>query len=381
MFLTGQGVYEEVWDYDEDLSVFVLKKLLTRSKSDVHQDHVNKEILERKFFNTTEMINGRILIDQAKLAAKNMRKAYSIIKPLLNQAGYPKDSGNASMEKVVNAVLNEMWNLLNTSSTKDNSNDKVDVQVNECDEDLEDAEIALENAENGIESEVETCSKRPADCFFSGWMAFIYFGPLGDNIIAKRNVDLLRLTDPPKSESKNYGRSKAREAKTKVDSFARSRDDNRGNSVMENVLLQTVQFNCNFERKSMYEVKLFSLNVRADRTLKQMSLAFEQGKAVNTFEAYNKLQEKLHEINSEIESIEAEMMECPTSSTNDDMNSFSTDALSPSTNSVLLSPRTGSKRPRENDNATNALSPSTNGKVHSPSTGSNHPRDDDSDDE
>ena len=79
--------------------------------------------------------------------------------------------------------------------------------------------------------------------------------------------------DPPKGDKKKFGRAAAKALKEEAEAFDRERDANRGMSNVEKVLVQTCQLQAAMCKNNKTEARLFLLNVRADRLVKQMDLA------------------------------------------------------------------------------------------------------------
>jgi len=58
------------------------------------------------------------------------------------------------------------------------------------------------------------------------------------------------------------------------------------------------------QRNNKTETKLFSLNVRADRLVKQMDLELQRAKATDNWTRYDKLQDELDDANSLVKEVE-----------------------------------------------------------------------------
>ena len=75
-------------------------------------------------------------------------------------------------------------------------------------------------------------------------------------------------------------------------------------SNLEKVLIQSCKLQTNMQKSGTKETLIFSLNTRADRLLKQISLAMKCAEATGDWTTYEKLNTDLNEVNSKIEGLE-----------------------------------------------------------------------------
>merc|ERR1712032_1525922 len=151
-------------------------------------------------------------------------------------------------------------------------------------------------------------TKRTEGWFFRGFMALMMFGPFPENkAISNQVLDFAKInvdSDPVKAEKKSYGRDACREADSKAEAFERKLDTNRGNSKVEQALIDT----CNMQRSMRQGNKqsdiLFSLNQRADRTVRLMDMASKRAVANGDWSAYDNHESALKVIHEQIAALE-----------------------------------------------------------------------------
>ena len=80
---------------------------------------------------------------------------------------------------------------------------------------------------------------------------------------------------------------------------------------VEQVLVKTCELQTSSMRNTKKETKLFSLNVRADRLVRQMELESHRAQATSDWSRYGKLQDELDIVNGSIKDME-EKMDAPT---------------------------------------------------------------------
>ena len=89
-----------------------------------------------------------------------------------------------------------------------------------------------------------------------------------------------------------------------MEQFERERESNRGMSNLEKVLIQSCELHTNMQKNGKQETMIFSLNTRADRLIKKMTLAMKRSEATGDWTNYYKLDDDLTEVNSKIEGLE-----------------------------------------------------------------------------
>lgn len=333
-FIRAEGYFESCWQLDPAYAEYTLqlKKHLRCERIMIQGKDITHKMLESKYLKTNnEPVLGRSLIDAARLALRNSKKAKSCADGYLDEGGNVKESGKTE-EDVYEWVLNDMWELLYKKDTGDISEppikklktDEEDIDISSSceptntpplaqpsqqvppqlpissDTDSDDAEVAVSN--------VMTNTTRPSDWIFPGFMAFILFGPFKENRDAGRFLDFMIKDDPPKKDAKKYNRETSRKTKAKAETFKRERDANRGRSTLDTLLIKTQDHQRVMAHQAGLEAILMSLNLQADRTQREMSNTLNAA-ANNAFAAarYEKLTAQLDAVNSEIELYEKEM--------------------------------------------------------------------------
>jgi hypothetical protein len=181
---------------------------------------ITLEVMEKTTFSDkAPLVPGRYLLPQAKLAARNVKKAMSIAAPLVDANGDPKKSG-ARKEDVYKIVLDRMYELLKGRAF--------------LDENLEGSDD--EGGKGNTDDEDEANNVRPNRWFFPGWMAFVLWGTLAPP--SERNA-LTTMGNPPASESDSkskYSRATQKKKETLVKGEERQRGGtDRGMTVMEKI--------------------------------------------------------------------------------------------------------------------------------------------------
>jgi hypothetical protein len=293
-FCNGEEYFEHFWEVRADHTQF--NPIYSRSSTSLRQFvDVTALLLERKTFTSAELVTGRTLMERSMLGLRNYKKAGSLVGKYLDDNGSPKLSG-WDMSKVWTKVLDDMWDML---MSKKNDETKSPDEVEQSSR-----ERALFSSDEEDDDTPTDRVTRPAEWFFPGWMAFASYYPTSENKAADRAMDFLGIKEPTEMEKKKLGRSTARVEKEKAAEFERTRDANRGMSKVEEVLVKTCEIQGAMHQSTKSETKLFSLNVRADRIVKQMQLALERGKATEDYSTYDKLQKDLDTVNEKVEDME-----------------------------------------------------------------------------
>ena len=347
-FCKGAGVFEHLWRPNADGDM-VFNETYSRSDAVLRQDvDISTSVMELKNFTSRELVSGRMLLHKARDTQKHVKKAASCVEKYIDENGNPKRSGWDS-SRVLTQVLDDMYELLNSTEdidgeepppkNNDAKNDEAlttaaDELVTKDGDDDDEASVSTPSPEKAVDphtpqpetgetesqldadglfdSDASSCGidlpqkKRPSDWTFPGFMTFAYFYPLGENRSAGRVLNFM-LKDPPKGERKSFGRTAARSEKEKAAAFERERDGNRGMSHMEKVLVQTCELQASLHKSNKSEAKLFSLNVRADRIVKQMELALQRASASGDWSKYDELQVNLERVNNDIEEMETKI--------------------------------------------------------------------------
>ena len=293
-FCNGEEYFEHLWEGRSDHTQF--NPIYSRSSTTLRQFlDVTTLLLERKTFNSVELVTGRTLLDRSLIGLRNYKKAGSIIGKYLDENGSPKLSG-WDMSKVWTKVLDDMWDMLMSKKNEETQSPDEVAQSSR--------ERALFSSDDEADDTATDRVSRPVEWFFPGWMAFASFYPTSENKAADRPIAFLGIDEPTEIEKKKLGRSTARFEKEKAEEFERTRDANRGMSKVEEVLVKTCEIQGAMHQSTKSETKLFSLNVRADRIVKQMQLALEHGKATEDYSTYDKLQKDLDSVNEKVEEME-----------------------------------------------------------------------------
>lgn len=170
------------------------------------------------------------------------------------------------------------------------------------------ANLADDDDDDASDVEVVIPHTRPRNWTFRGSAALFLFGPTAEN--KSRGTVLsfsLYASDPEKDDKKAHGRKAVREDIKKAEKVKRDHDANRGHSDLMEILYQTVAMQSSQRKTSKKESLLFSLNVSADRHVKQMDLASKRAQSTGEWEKYDNLEKELDEVNASIKELNAEI--------------------------------------------------------------------------
>ena len=140
-------------------------------------------------------------------------------------------------------------------------------------------------------------------------MAFVLVSPFLEDIAKKRALDFTAFAhDPPKELKSYYGHAKAHEEELKVAAFERSRDDNRGMSVMEKLLVSSQKIQLENQRMLIQRMKrediqdrLAALTAKAGVVKQQIELALRRAEITKDFSRVDNLEKEFDEIKKQIE--------------------------------------------------------------------------------
>ena len=117
-----------MYEFDATLGVKVMKTLYHRQARTLRFGfEITKDVLERKNKTSKELIGQRNILDQAKLAIKNHRKAHSIVQDYINKDGNPKLSG-WNVERVFEAVLDDFWKMEQSKNYDESPDEDLDTK-------------------------------------------------------------------------------------------------------------------------------------------------------------------------------------------------------------------------------------------------------------
>ncbi len=218
----------------------------------------------------------------------------------------------------MNKVLDDMWvatkeNPYETPKKKQRCgkmSHEIEAELEgEDDDDGEEVDDSGDNSDIKVTSDNQLSDDRKPDWMFVGYVAFVLFSPFGDNVAMKRALDFTMFDrDPPSSEKRQYGRAYVREEEKKIAAFERSREENRGVSrieklIMENQKIQLENQKLMIERMKREDVqdRIAALNAEATIIEKQLELALRRAEITKDFSRVDELEKEFDDIKKKIQ--------------------------------------------------------------------------------
>jgi len=151
-------------------------------------------MLENTYFNQTGLVTGRTLRELSATALRNIKKAYAICEPMIDEHGHPLHSGT-TIEEIQESVLQQMYILNHGNATGDEEPDDDNV-------DAANTKSTTNVADPGTSTPALPSKK--SKWIFTGWMAFVMWGPLAPE---NQRLDIFRIGDVPTEDKKASGHS------------------------------------------------------------------------------------------------------------------------------------------------------------------------------
>ena len=328
-FLTGQEQFDLAWTTEGvESDDIILDPLLTRSSTVlVRGTDINRTHLERQKWTSNELINDR-LRTRADDSVTNIKKSLSFFPKYTEDNGNYKTGMNKKkmasgrwkfvslllvltsiLTKCIPGLLDDMWKVLHTKKEKPEAGEVNSSEgTEEVELDVPSKEASLVLSDDEDDDVVLVPSKRTEGWFFRGYMSLMIFGPFPENkAMSKQVLDFTKInvdSDPVKAEKKSYGRSACREADSKADAFERGHDAKRGNNKVEQALIDTCKMQSSMLQGNKQADVLFSLNQRADRTVRLMDMASKRAVSNGDWSAYDSHESELKVIHQQIVALE-----------------------------------------------------------------------------
>ncbi len=106
----GQGEFDGIWVKDQTTGiVFLREDLLRKQRKIVQHDDINHDWIQYKNSVARSLHTGRNVRDRAKEILRTIRKVNPLFQKYLKEDGTPELSGWNTIEKVMNAILDELW--------------------------------------------------------------------------------------------------------------------------------------------------------------------------------------------------------------------------------------------------------------------------------
>jgi len=114
---------------------------------------------------------------------------------------------------------------------------------------------------------------RPTWYFFPGFMAFVLYGPIGNNIVENRVIDFFRFReDPPVEKKKEYGRRNILESQREHRAKERHNDPERGLSAKDQIQLSALDLKQQSFQQGCRESQLLTIQLEQKTLADQIKI-------------------------------------------------------------------------------------------------------------
>jgi len=274
------------------------------------------------------MVQGRTILNGANRALRSLRKVLPIAEEIWDfKTGNHKLGSGGNDQKAFDLLLDKCYEagigikdddddefieskiaIPDVVIKKEKEDSSIDKDMDTSDKDTSDKDASDKDASDKYSSDKDASDKdtsaatppslgtgnyddcqivRPTWYFFPGFMAFVLYGPIGNNIVENRVIDFFRFReDPPVEKKKEYGRRNILESQREHRAKERHNDPERGLSAKDQIQLSALDLKQQSFQQGCRESQLLTIQQLEQKTLADQIKIIER--RIDQYERANK---------------------------------------------------------------------------------------------
>jgi len=260
------------------------------------------------------MVQGRTILNGANRALRSLRKVLPIAEEIWDfKTGDHKLRSGGNDQKAFDLLLDKCYEagigikdddddefieskiaIPDVVIKKEKEDSSIDKDMDTSDKDTSDKDASDKDASDKYSSDKDASDKdtsaatppslgtgnyddcqivRPTWYFFPGFMAFVLYGPIGNNIVENRVIDFFRFReDPPVEKKKEYGRRNILESQREHRAKERHNDPERGLSAKDQIQLSALDLKQQSFQQGCRESQLLTIQLEQKTLADQIKI-------------------------------------------------------------------------------------------------------------